>query len=684
MKKILEKIIKMLVYASFFVPLVVISSSFIFPFIVPKILIFRSLVLVMLGCYILLLIINWQEYKLKFTPLNLVLVFFLLSFTLSTFLGVDAYHSFWDNHERMLGLFTVGHYVIYYFICSALFKNWSEWKFALKIFLLAGSLVMIVGVMQKFDPNFLMNQGSTRVASTLGNSIYVGGYGLFLIFVAALLFLKEKDKLWRGVWVALGALSFLGLIFSGTRGSLLGLLVGLFFVLLAYSFALKEYPLVRKTTLGILFGIILILGVLFLNRQTTFVNDIPVLGRLLNVSLSTGTAGTRLIAWKIAVESWKERPIFGWGPNNFFYAFNKYYNPQSLESGYSETWFDNAHNIILNTLTVQGLFGLLCYLSIFIVAVVSVWQNKELRTKNIHLVIIGSAFLLSHLIQNITVFEDPTSYLYFMFWLAMMNHFSQYAGAVANQENPIVVKDDKKINPSLIGVVGAVVAICIFVFDIQPARANMKTLAALNDLYQDPTSGLVSAKEALNFNSPHIDDIRSDISRTIFQLVSGDTGRLESGLSTELLNLAYDSLLKDIELHPLDIRNYISLAQLGQVEYSLTKNTKYILDGEKYLDQALLLSPRRQQIHYMLSLFKLQVGKTDEAILLSQQSLDDDPKIMESYWRLAYVYQITGQNQKAKDIIALAKERGFVFEGQGKQVEDLVMSAGQSQTNKKK
>ncbi|MEK7680961.1 MAG: hypothetical protein AAB348_02870, partial [Patescibacteria group bacterium] len=223
MKQKIIKVAKFLIYLSFFVPLVVMPSSFIFPFIVPKILVFRSLVTLMMACYLILLIINWNEFKPRFSALNVVLALFLASFTASTFIGVDPYHSFWDNHERMLGLFTIFHYVAYYFICSAVLKDWSEWKRALRVFLLAGTAVMLIGFIQVSNPNFLLNQGSYRVASTLGNPIYVGGYGLFLFFTAFLLYMRENDKVWKWVIAILGLVALLGTFFSGTRGSMLGL-----------------------------------------------------------------------------------------------------------------------------------------------------------------------------------------------------------------------------------------------------------------------------------------------------------------------------------------------------------------------------------------------------------------------------------------------------------------------------
>ena len=63
-----------------------------------------------------------------------------------------------------------------------------------------------------------------------------------------------------------------------------------------------------------------LLGFAFIFRQSDFVKNIPAVGRLVNTQIASDT---RTMAWGIAVDSWKEKPIFGWGPNNFYYAFNK-------------------------------------------------------------------------------------------------------------------------------------------------------------------------------------------------------------------------------------------------------------------------------------------------------------------------------------------------------------------------
>lgn len=675
MKRSIESVIKLLIYCTFFIPLVLAPNSFIFPFIVPKVLLLRSLIIAMLSGYILLLVINYQEYRPRLTSISLALAAFLLSFALSTFVGVDAYHSFWDNHERMLGLFTIVHYIIYYFICSAVFKTWSEWKRALQIFLVAGSLVMFVGVIQKINPDFLLNQGSDRVASTLGNAIYVGGYGLFLFFVAMLLIVKEKVLSLRLVNAGLALLALLGLFFSGTRGSLLGLMAGLGVIVVGYSVLLKGNRKVRRSLLGIMGGVVVVLGVLFAFRHTDFVAHIPAVGRLLTTSLNGGTSDTRLIAWKIGVESWKERPLFGWGPNNFFYAFNKYYNPRSLEYGYSETWFDNAHNIIINTLTVQGLFGVLSYWAIFVVALLTMWQSSENREKKVHLVVWTSAFLVAHLVQNITVFENPTSYLYFVFWLALMNRLGSALFFADSSEKPAIASPDRQIGSILIGATLTVGVVVVFIFNIQPARANKKTLLALQELSQNPVAGLTVAKDAIAFSSPHVDDIRGDIARTITDILGSNYKKMDKNTSGALLAIAYDALKQNVALHPADVRTYLLLAQLGQLGYAITNNAQYIVDAEKYMTTGLQYSPKRQQFLYTLANFEVQLGKNDRAVELLEQALDDNPKILETYWRFAYLYQIIGQNEKARQILALAHERGLSFDDQARQVERLVVSS---------
>lgn len=685
MKQNIVKVVKILAYLTFFVPLVVFPASFIFPFIVPKILTFRSLVELMMAGYILLLIINWQEFRPKFSWLSVAVAGFFASFAISTFVGVDPYHSFWDNHERMLGLFTIFHYVAYYFICTSVFKTWEDWRRALRVFLVAGSLVMFVGLLQVINPTLLLNQG-TRIIATLGNPIYVGGYGLFLAFAAFLLYIKESNRIWKIAEMIMGLMAFIGLFFSGTRGSMLGFVVGIGLAVIGYIIFLKDSPKIRKTLIGVAVGGALVIVLLYAFKNSAFVQKIPAVNRAVLTSFETIKNSPRWIAWGTAVTSWKEKPVFGWGPNNFFYAFNKYYQPKSLQYGYGETWFDNAHNILVNTLSVQGAVGLVTYLSIFAAAISLLIVARRKGGVSIHITVLGISFLIAHLVQNVTVFENPTSYLYFMFWLAMIASLTALKPTTVHaKDSTIPASFDKKISMGAVTTVGLVFVFLVFIFNIQPARANMKTLDALKLLSYQPETSVEAIQAALAFNSPHIDDIRSDLARTAAQVLAGSADKIGKEKSLELFTIASDALKANVVLHPYDIRNYLSLSQLNQTGYIITGNVQYIAEYGMYLETALSYSPKRQQIIYNIANFYLQTGRVDEAVQALEGTINDDPKISEGYWRLAYIYKLSGNTNKAKEIINLAKENNIVFSAQEQEViSDILNTSSSPVTTSKK
>lgn len=671
MPKKIEYFIKFLIGMTFIVPWIVIPSSYIFPFIVPKILLFRSLVLLMLGSYILLLASNWLKYKIKLTPINIGVSLFFISFAISTFVGVDWYKSFWDCHERMLGLFTIFHYIIYYFVITSLVKDWKEWKWYLRLFLGAGFVVMFIGFLQKFvNPELLLNRGADRVSATLGNSIYYSGYGLFLFFIGLLLALKENVKKGFWFWYAVvgSFFGFLGIFLGGTRGALLGLMAGLFVLCVSYLITIKDHKNLRKIIAGLMILGILIGSLFFAFRKTDFVRSIPAVGRLVNASLFEGTGETRLMAWKIAAEAWQERPIFGWGPNNYYYAFNKYYNPKFLEFGWGETWFDNAHSVIMNTLAVQGIFGILTYLGMFgLAGFVLIKRRKEGQLDN-HILTISLAFLTSHLVAKSLVFDDPTSYLFFFFFLAFVNQISDFrvqSSEIKNNNKKIRTKD---ISIGLLVVIILMILLLIRSTNLLPGKANTTTIDTLRNFETgNVTTTLELYEKAKNYPSPHIDDIRNDFARTASSVVSNNKNKTSE--AQRLLRFASDELKNNLSLHPWDIRVHISLAQIALNQFNITKDPSYLVGVESLLEEASSFSPKRQQIQYMLSGVKLNLGKATEAINILQESIDNNPNIGEGWWRLALLNYQIGDKEEAFRLIEEAENQGVEF---GEQGEDII------------
>ena len=148
--------------------------------------------------------------------------------------------------------------------------------------------------------------------------------------------------------------------------------------------------------------------------------------------------------------------------------------------------------------------------------------------------------------------------------------------------------------------------------------------------------------------------------------------------------MALEAMQANVVLHPYDIRNYLTLSQLSQAGYALTGDIKYIGQYGTYLETALIYSPKRQQIIYNLANFYLQISRFDDSVKLLQQTIDDDPKIAEGYWRLAYMYKLSGKTDKAKEILGLAEKNNAIFSDTDKEIFKQILADLPAATGTKK
>jgi tetratricopeptide (TPR) repeat protein len=407
---------------------------------------------------------------------------------------------------------------------------------------------------------------------------------------------------------------------------------------------------------------VVVVGILFAFRSTTFVQRILAVGRAVNTSWTDFKSSPRYIAWQIAIKAWKEKPVFGWGPNNYYFAFNKYYDPRSLNFGYGETWFDNAHNIIVNTMAVQGTVGIIAYLGIFGTTFFCLVRAYRRQLIDRHIFIIGGAFLVAHLVQNVTVFENITSYLYFFFWLAFLNRLSTVV-------QPVSVREDRKLGGGSYAFAGVVVVLGIVIFNIQPARANRATLRTLRSIQTSPEVAVEDVKQTLAIDySPHVDDIRTDVTRTITGILTSQNNpdlqpsmRLKDETRTAYFDIAYSTLQKNIVLHPLDIRLHFMLTELLQNQALATRNLTIMQEAEGIMTHALSMSQDRQQLIFSLSIIKLYLGKNQEALDLLARARTSNPMIGETYWRIAYIQRVMGDFEASKKTIAEGEAAGARF-----------------------
>ena len=200
-----------------------------------------------------------------------------------------------------------------------------------------------------------------RFQGALGNAAYVASYLMFSIFYSLYLWAWEaKPMAFRKIsgyaTLALLFLVFIGL--SGTRAALVGLLAatvgfGLFMILRSGRIG---------RTAAVLFGALAVLSSLLFVLRHELVAKIPSI-RILAVSWGEASVQCRLKVWEAAWKGFLDRPLFGWGPENFLTVFDKYFDTRYCMEG-QQTWWDRAHNIVFDCLAENGVITFLAYCSI--------------------------------------------------------------------------------------------------------------------------------------------------------------------------------------------------------------------------------------------------------------------------------------------------------------------------------
>ncbi|MBI5079269.1 O-antigen ligase family protein [Candidatus Wolfebacteria bacterium] len=446
----LLKISKFFLYLAPF-SVAIVSQSTLFPFIVGKYVFFRTVIDLALVFFVW----AWAtgkitNYKLQITnlwrqPLAIAVSIFIFIFILAGFFGVNPSASFWSNFERGEGVFQLIHLFIFFILLALLFTDKKSWRRMFVVMILAAVLVIAYGLAGALHiGNFVGSNLCARFAGSLGNPAYTGTFLIFAIFYAAYLAVEDWKIAKKWFWPGSAVLFFIFLFLSQTRGAVLGLGIGIL-AFLTYLF----FTLSNKKHRWLVFAIaifLIILGIFGIKYRQS-IDLMPFCraqgggNRILDVNFGTETFQTRLLLWQESFKAFQERPILGWGPENFTVAFEKYYKPQFT------TWYDRAHNIFFDYLVMTGILGLLSFIGIFIAYY---WQlfktvnsKRQLATGNQKLTSIpitnypvakqlpkGSLLItkalmfalpISYLIQGLVLFDVLPIYINLFLFLAFAN-----------------------------------------------------------------------------------------------------------------------------------------------------------------------------------------------------------------------------------------------------------------------
>ena len=437
MEKILLKLIRAAVILAVFVPLAG-GYVYFFPLEFAKTTLLKIIIEAAVVLYLILLVIdsNWLPWKkIRFGALEIALLGYFATVIAAAVFAQNPYLAFWGEPERGGGVFSLIHYGLLFFLALIFFddekKRRKLWNCAIAV----SVFIAAIAVEQKF--NFFgipfLNYYE-RSASTIGNANFLAAYLLLLIFPTFAFALRSEKKREAAFYFSAAIIQGTAIISSASRGAFLGLIAGALLFLFLYptkaelGFAKRHIP-----KLAAVFLILALAGFFYFAKTNESGNfsapEDNIIRRLTTISLSEHTTQTRLLAWQISWNAFKEKPLLGWGPENFSIGFDKHFNPELEKWGKTETWFDRAHNFIFDIGVTSGIVGLVAYLAIFAATFYKLSLKKRrllsdpqstiynLKSKIIILTGLQSAWV-AYLVQNLFNFDTVSTYIILFLLLA--------------------------------------------------------------------------------------------------------------------------------------------------------------------------------------------------------------------------------------------------------------------------
>ncbi len=552
--------------------------------------------------------------------------------------SVNPTRSLWSNFERMEGLVTMLYMAVLFVISASTIRR-REWIYLLNISIVISIFIGIQALGNSTG-------AADRISGHLGNSSYLGVYALIHIFFAllgaAMIFRgnreaellesgehKSAKKLNTNNWVSIAlyigvaAFNLFILFKTGTRGAFVGLVVGL--ILASVYLAWKEKnKIIRFGAIGFLTTVVVSVMFLGIFKQSDFVKNSNQLNRFAALittdykSVLKNQGEARTLIWHMAYEGVKEKPLLGWGQDNFGYVFAKYYNPGMYAQ---EQWFDRSHNVFMDWLTAAGVLGLLGYLSLFVTALYFIFSKRAGLTIIERSVWLG--LLVSYFIHNIFVFDNLSSYVLFFLILAYINDRYTHDRNEKIEHKNLTEEDKNKF--ILIGII-SLFAISYIGYQtiLKPYTQNTKLIGILKDLQVKGVTNNIDKefKEVLELGGSGKFEAFEQLSTLLPKILTQEN---VSSTAKQNISVLYKNLTDEYDKEKnQDARyNYFvsnTYRSLGIIDQALV-----------YADRAYKLSPEKQSFAYNKAIILMNKGDLDGTMALLKKAYEDAPQNITSY-----------------------------------------------------
>ena len=647
-EKIYKNLLQVLFFSAFVSPLVVNNNLF-FPYVTGSALFFRLVVETLFSLWLIFILIYPRHRPRRSLLIGAVGVY-IVALTAATVFSANPFASFWGDTERMMGLFGILHFFTLFFIGTSLFRGKKELYKVLYVYLAVSLVISVYGILQRFGLTGI-KPNEIRIVAMLGNAAVLSAYLIFGLFWSIYLALKNSNIYLKVALAATALTHLIAIYFAGTRGAYLGIMAGLLAAGLIISFKYKQNKKIKATVIFVLATLCLVYGTLFIFQEKISAKNHYYLYRLTHFSLADSTAQTRLMSWQSGLKGFLDKPLLGYGLENFAIPFNKYFQAKYYDLAPTQPYFDRAHNVIIELLATTGLVGLASYLLVFAAIIYSLIKTYKRDNDYIYLGVFGG-LVIAYFVQNLLFFDMLPAMIGFMVLLIFINNNH------GTDENKIT-EEKRGLRVEYIVLIAVLLLSGLYYSYKNLIYVPYQALKhnVLGQIYypSDHDKGLSELKKSVSYQTPFDLDLRSSAANTIFnyyisQSVPGPKSEIDFAAELYRENLKY---------LPRDTYYNYKIGEILNYRFALDLDENVNKEARKYLEKAINTSPKRAKIYYLLAENYLMGGELEKAVETDEFAVSLNDKFGESYWELAKVYYILQNFDKAKENLAKTVEHSY-------------------------
>lgn len=391
--KHLERAYPWLLIAPAILP-VVIWGGVVYPYLVPKTLLFYAISFVAIGAFGLLVAYGRTFYYARLTKWEAWIPAALLALAyVASAYGLDFYRSFWSVFVRGDGLLMLTCAVASFYLIL-LYADEIFIKRLIYAISVIGSFVAVYGIGEWF-------LGGGRIGSLLGNAAFFAGY-LGITFFATLAARLTLSGGWRRIAMTGSVLQVIAIVLTATRGTILALAVAGVAYLAYLAFAGEGKR--RTWAIGALSALVILGGLFFALRSELAHVPFEPIARIASISTSDPDVASRLFIWKNMIVQIEQHPWLGVGAEHIDALFNNFYDPTQIQ----EQWFDRSHNAFLDYAAQYGIGGLILYLAL--ISAFFTAARRLARKGEKPLAGLFALLAITYAVQNFFVFDTISSF----------------------------------------------------------------------------------------------------------------------------------------------------------------------------------------------------------------------------------------------------------------------------------